>query len=506
MKTKYPSIFGIQAIFMLVASLVVPANLVSPTPAEASFDAGICKWDNLEMPNSVTGKWDILGHSEVNKLVVGPELLLACVNFGTNGGAWRGSANLAPLQFASASYWGIIWSFTPYDHLVRDMAAQFTNYVNAEANVYDLACAPDDANFWAAVTSGNVTDNNWTDEPVEVWVTSDAGANWECTNLALAVNAVSGATRQVGSIDISADYGGKRDIAVGMRDGTAAADFDIWVVQSTGFGGWKNQTLDPTVCTTTGLNGFGDVIDLKFSPTYVGDASMAVVFSTDNATYYDVAQRDFSNNLITSWVFSNSVEVKQTASAPNSSPTATQIITADLELPSDFSGQSASLRRAYVSTDAGAIITADVGIFRLDDSTVYTLMDTEPTLTKRIGSIAYYGTYASGKLLAGEVLGYPCTATVPTWFTDSPTTCPIPCWYPALKPTTGAAAQGTCNTSGKDGQGNAQVDWKPDGQLALVGTGSSTRAAGGTWWAGLRTGQTTNDESAYGISRNNGET
>ena len=69
-------------------------------------------------------------------------------------------------------------------------------------------------------------------------------------------------------------------------------------------------------------------------------------------------------------------------------------------------------------------------------------MDTSNVVNKSIYSIAYFGTYASGKLLAGERMGFPCTATVPTWFTDSPTTCPIPCWYPALKPTTGAAG---CN-------------------------------------------------------------
>ena len=67
------------------------------------------------------------------------------------------------------------------------------------------------------------------------------------------------------------------------------------------------------------------------------------------------------------------------------------------------------------------------------------LMDTPTDVNKSIYTIAYFGTYASGKLLAGERMGFPCTATVPTWFTDSPTTCPIPCWYPALKPTTGAA-------------------------------------------------------------------
>ena len=69
-------------------------------------------------------------------------------------------------------------------------------------------------------------------------------------------------------------------------------------------------------------------------------------------------------------------------------------------------------------------------------------------------------------------MGYPCTATVPTWFTDSPTTCPIPCWYPALKPTTGAADQGACTIGTQDGLGGAMVAWNADGSLGYVATGS----------------------------------
>ena len=99
-------------------------------------------------------------------------------------------------------------------------------------------------------------------------------------------------------------------------------------------------------------------------------------------------------------------------------------------------------------------------------------MDTTATAQKAIYSIAYFGTYASGKLLAGERMGFPCTATVPTWFTDSPTTCPIPCWYPALKPTTGAATRANVQPAYQDGYGAAIVGWNADGSLGLVSTGS----------------------------------
>jgi len=145
-------------------------------------------------------------------------------------------------------------------------------------------------------------------------------------------------------------------------------------------------------------------------------------------------------------------------------------------------------------------------------------MDTTSQPLKCIHSIAYFGTYASGKLLAGEELGVPCTATVPTWFTDSPTTCPIPCWYPALKPTTGAAAQGTCMLNVQNGWGDAIVAWNADGSLGYVATGSLPPIHINDTWAGLGNIGVTgwfsafygnavaNDESAFAISRNNGET
>ena len=105
----------------------------------------------------------------------------------------------------------------------------------------------------------------------------------------------------------------------------------------------------------------------------------------------------------------------------------------------------------------------------MDNTTVYVLMDTTTDPFRRIASMAYFGTYASGKLLAGSVLGYSCEASVPTWFTDSPTTCPVPCWYDCLKCPTGAAY---CEVAapdclGETGHGNAQVVWFQNGTLAL---------------------------------------
>ena len=131
-------------------------------------------------------------------------------------------------------------------------------------------------------------------------------------------------------------------------------------------------------------------------------------------------------------------------------------------------------------------------------------------------------------------MGFPCTATVPTWFTDSPTTCPIPCWYPALKPTTGAANQGTCAVGIQDGTwrryrrlecrrltrpGSHRLSSQYDicnsrrrihprrKHRACRRSLSAQQQVLAFWWeAAGHFDARTNDESAFAISRNNGET
>ena len=476
MKTKYPSMFGVLAALLLVASFIIPTNLISPSPVQA----GICKWDRMYMPGENAARGDVAHASEVNKIVVGSDgaTILAVVNIAGLG---------APILLNSPLM-GIMWANTAYQNLAGAMVP-----LGANPLVFDVAIAPDNPAFWAVVTAGVGVN-----APVDIWITQNAGGKWERTNL----QAASGAL--IGTIDISVDYGGKRDIAAGIRRGNGSGLMDIFVLQSTGFTGWVRQAVRPPTVLLNG--GMADVFALRFSATYPADGALAVVFADNTTgTMYNVALRDIDANNILQWAFPADVEV-----APATTPAsafAFQLVDADLQLPSDFSGQAASLRRAYISTDSGAANAQD-GIYRIDDQTVYVLMDTSAAAdTRRISSIAYFGTYASGKLLAGEYLGYACTATVPTWFTDSPTTCPVPCWYPCLKCPTGAAGQlqATCSMNTR-GVGNAQVAWFMNGQVALVATGSSVSNNGTTWFAGALAIPIEDDESAISLSRNNGET
>jgi len=492
MKNKHPIVFSLLALFMLVAGLVMPASLGNPAPAQAA--PGMLKWSTVDTPGSFSDRADIALRSEIDKLVVGPKgtTLLAVVtrntvpamqlySSGSSGRSWGGTSRL---RDAMLEEWGV-----------------FTN-------VWDAAIAPDDQKFWAVATSSPTIDG-----PVEVWVTQDGGTTWENTKLGLTADFIS-------CIDISMRYAGKRDILVGTRDGSGFGTAKLWVRNSTSFSPWRDQS-DPATGDpgNTWANPGGDVVAAKFSPTYASDGSIVAVYSaaptgTPPGTLLTYGIHDLDANT-TTW--GTPIEVKDQASAPGASPDAATIVTADLELPSDFSGQAASLRRAYVSFySSPKNATNQNGIYRIDDNVVYVLMNATNVTRKNISSIAYVGTYASGKLLAGEVFGDPCTATVPTWFTDSPTVCPIPCWYPALKPTTGAANQGTCSPNSKNGYGNAQVCWSSDGILAFVGTGSaclgtfdtpddSINCATPEWPDGYLNWVRW-DESAFGISRNNGET
>jgi len=341
--------------------------------------------------------------------------------------------------------------------------------------------------------------------------------------------------------DYSPSYGdGKRDMAFVTVGGNNGGRL---VTMSDKGWGWWNVQLNPNGTAAnplgTATNSGIDYLAVKFSPNYASDSSIVVVYADLNATYYNIGYRDLNANTTLQWAFpAPGIEIKNPTATDLVSPNWNQLNTVDLHLPSDFSGQSSSLRRAYVSLDAygSGGLNADLrplakdpsaqdGIYRIDDSTVYVLMDTSSNNDKSIYSIAYYGTYASGKLIAGERMGYPCTATVPTWFTDSPTTCPIPCWYPALKPTTGAANQLTCTNGSKTGIGAVIVDWNADGSMAYAATSSladtvyagqpGLNAAGAavataglkaSWWQMYTWRAVPNDESALSISRNNGET
>jgi len=453
---------GIMAKFLLI-SIIATSMMPTTNPDTALAASNSLKWSRIETPGAVPDKNDIVSPCEVNKIAIGSDGMtfysvdIPNANHITGGKALYKSTDAR-----------ISWSDTIGKNLYQTM----TPAEQANFRIWNVATAPDDTNFIAVVTNSNASNL-----PRNVWLSTNGGDKWQNTNCPI--------TDNISAIDISTRCG-SHDIAIGSRTGDG--DGTIWILKAAEYDNWVNQGFS------------GDILSMKFSPNYQSDSTIAIVYTDTTGTYLNVGIHDIYDNT-TNWnIGYRGSPPEITKGTTGTSPKANQIISADLELPADFAGQALSLRRYYISIDdSGA--TGNAGIYRIDGTVIYQLMSA--TITRRISSIAYHGSYVSGKLLAGEVIGDPCSATVITWFTDSPTTCPIPCWYPALKPLTGAAGTDNCTGSG---YGNTQVTWAPDGSTAYAGTASSSALAiGADWPIPYLTGEDL-DESAFSITRNNGET
>jgi len=308
-------------------------------------------------------------------------------------------------------------------------------------------------------------------------------------------------------MDISVDYGNGRDYMFATRTGIGAGR--LVIMKGVGFGTWQQQVSpEPAI----------DYFATKFSPTYTGDNSVAMVYADDNQTSYNVGIRDISGNSILSYVFPGTgIEV---STSDNLSPSYANLAVADLCLPSDYSGMSPALRRAFVSLYSPDLPPGDnvTGIFRIDDAVPAALYSSRD-VTKQVYSIDFFGTYSTGKLLAGFAYGSPCNAMVPTLFMDTPCTCAGSCGYVSLKPPTGAANQGNCGSENQTlcsdnltGVGAALIVWSPNGSLAYAATGSAIIGDNITWWdSPVSTSPwistlISNDESAFSITRSNGDT
>ena len=482
----------------IISNFVLPGDSFLSLPAEAS--PGIMRWETVSTPYSYPGRNDILNPliggaftgSEIRDLSVGSDGTTLLTAVTVDARYINTAAAPGPLGVLLASPdRGVSWTVAPYLHLVN--AAGWT----AGNHVYNVLVDGDDSRLWAA-TAGSAASG-----PVEMWVSHDAGAIWSNSLVpALA------AGEAISSIDISVDYTTGRDFLVATRSSTGGGR--IFITKETGFGVWSQQT-NPTSDPV-------DFFSVKFSPGYAGDQSVVAVLANATSTFYNIGIRDINNNSLSSWLFTgNGIEIISSTSPVGASPSFATLATADISLPADFSGQTASLRRAFISLNvpSPAIGTDESGIFRMDDSVPATLLSTTASSTLQIYSIAFFGTYQTGKLLAGFVNGSPCNAAVPTLFADTPCICAGSCVYKSLKPPTGAANQGNCGSiltcsDALTGIGSALVAWSHDGSLAYAATGSGTIADNIIWWNSSTgpwiTTLIPDDESALSISRNNGDT
>jgi hypothetical protein len=437
-------------ILMVVALLLILMPSASVRPVSAH--PGKLVWSIVTTPNS-TDNSTIVSPSELNVIAIGFDGRTFYVVDIPNGNVHKSTDG------------GITWTV--------NLRASLTA-AGANLPVWNLAVAPDDVNFLVAVTDGTGAPNG----PLAVFASEDGGANWQNTNF----TPVPG--EYISSVDISLKYGANdRDIAIGTRTGGGGGR--IYVRKYPVSASWADQGLPAS-----------DVVALKFSPTYTGDSSLVVISSAAD-TRLHLGSRDTGAN-VTNWniVGGYPVLIHDAASA-GTSPTSGQIITGDLELPLDFSGSNPSLRRFYVSTDATAA-GVQFGVYRVDDTVAYWIKPpTTPPTAGRISSIAYYGTYAEGVLLVGEVGADPVTGMAFVWRASDLTSNP-PAWNRShtYKSPTGGATSGFAN---------AQVAWHPEGTGAYCGTSSANPTLGGT---GLAPGQwpvawltsVALDESAFSVS------
>jgi photosystem II stability/assembly factor-like uncharacterized protein len=417
-------------VLLLIAVFSVP--LVSQPGA---LHAETMAWSIVNTPDNTNNV--VVSPSEINALAAGPD------------GITFFAADIPHSKLYRSIDGGAGW---------QDISNNLTS-AGATLPVWNIITASDNPNFVAAVTTAAGI-------PGQVFISTDGGDSWQNTGCP--------ATNAISAIDISPNYG-KYDVIVGTR--TGAGNGKVYIFQ--GFGGWADQGFT------------GDVLAIKCSPDYGNDSSYAITYADATGTYVALGIRDIHANF-TNWSLWGPVEI--TTSGAGSSPKANQVITADLELPFDFSGQIAERRRFYVATN-DANVSGNAGIYRIDDTLVYRIMTV--TGTKMISSIAYYGSYHSGKLLAGEVKADPSKATVDIWFSPNPwEICPQSAciqWQKAIKPPTGGA---------NSGNANAQVLWSPDGSRAYCGTSSANLDVAG-WPNGYMTAAA-RDESAFSLSIDNG--
>lgn len=448
----------------IVAALLVIALCAAFLPERMSAERSpVLKWVRIVTPGAMSSRNDVVSPCDINRIVIGSDGKTFYAIDTPNADRSTGARTL----FKSIDG-GITWDDSPGKRLFLVMSPDERNYFR----IWNIAIAPDDPNFVVVVTS-----NTTADAPVNVWVSIDGGTKWDNTNFP--------SSEFIGAIDVSISYG-HRDIAVGTRSGGGTGS--VWTLKSSEPYNWKNQSPD---------NGLGDILALKFSPSYRTDNALVIIYSTIQGTFLNTGIRDIASNSTDWTAIYSGLPPEITTGNQGASPKPHQVINGNLALPRDFCSQSANLRRYYVSTDDnGATNTA--GVYRFDDRTGYLLMKATPS--RRVCSIAYFGNFASGKLLVGEIIGDPQLATVMTWFTDSPTTCSTPCWYPAMKPPTGAAGNNS------NGYANAQVAWSPDGSTAYTATASSgPLIPGPNWYLPYITGNSL-DETAFSVSQNNGET
>ncbi|MCX6005447.1 MAG: hypothetical protein NT082_07245, partial [Chloroflexi bacterium] len=345
---------------------------------------------------------------------------------------------------AGAASRTLMWS------IVNTPSENISAVIVSPSEINAFALGSDGRTFYCCDTADNLT------------------SNWQPTSFPGL-----GVDEYISCLDISKKYGaGLRDIAVGTRNATSSGR--IFNAQySTAFAAsWNNQGLAENITA------------IKFSPNYATDSTIAVVSCNAVAAFLHLGKHDPVTNT-TSWDAPGYVNypVDFSLQLPAIIPTenSTNIINCDLELPSDFSGSTATEIASFVSilTDT----TSKSVVLYVNTNIAPSVLNITPPFStiipnNGIYSIAYKGSLSSGMLLAGEKAAKAGDGRVKIWQCSNPqsTVTGGATWLPSntLKSPTGG---------GNSGRANAILAWSTDGTSVYCGTSSENAIVGGTGWA-----------------------
>lgn len=403
------------------------AGNIDPTPATSQFTIATAPPEEGEVVVPGDGRLLILPNSDVNRIAVGCDGNIIYALDSINA------------QLYKSDHGGYGW-------------VNISRGVAGTATWNELAVAPDDPSIVAVVTNAGT----------EVYLSVDGGTDFTATGLGGKL----GGGERIKCLAISPGYGSlRREIAVGTATGNGGGK--VWINVVDHFpSGWQDMSTGTAGWLPTPAISGVDVFAIEYSPGFAGDGTLLAIVASRPApdtddTYLYIGIRDLASNNATWNTFAGyPVEICQSGQDTPGTP----LTYADLALPWDYSGTIISQRHVYAcwSDNPPGVATAgnsNDDVYRLDDTVCYRLL----VRSDIICSLAHYGTYNRGKLLAGAMMAgttpfYPSTQVYCTLNPQS--TCPT--WQSSQKPPTGP--------------GQAQVAWSPDGEVAYCGTSGDQSA------------------------------
>lgn len=331
-----------------------------------------------------------------------------------------------------------------------------------------MAIAPDDHTIIAVVTNSGT----------EVYLSVDGGTNFFSTQLTARLSF----GEKIKCIAISSGYGNNiHELAIGTS--TNNGNGKVWISITGHFpGAWQDCSTGASGWLRTSPAASGvDIFAIKYSPSFPSDGTLLAITAsgpTSNTgdTFLYIGTRDLAKTTIT-WnsITGYPVEICQ----PGQDTPGTPLTYADLALPADYLGGTISQRHVYAcwsnKPPGASIAGSNDAIYRLDDTICYRLQS-RPDI---ICSLAHYGPFSNGRLLAGAAKSetIPSAPGVQVYCTFNPQSA-SPTWQQSQKPPTGT--------------NNAQVGWSSDGRIAYCGTST--------------VGGASHDQSAFSRSPTNGLT